>query len=504
MYRVTIRQGWNGAEQVIHSDTMNGPRLISAKITKDVSSIDSFVFTISPRSEHYGELIAFTTFVKVVNTKLNKVLFEGRVLPSSDSMESSGLMNKEVTCEGLLAFLHDSVQDYYALSNNDLVAFLQHMIDVHNGQVDGYKQIRLGQVTVTSPSDNVYKSIDDSQTTYDTIKDKLIGKYGGELRLRHEPDGLYLDYMPIIGSQGIQQIKLTSNLLSVKRALDPSKAYSVIKPLGATIESNTDDTTTSSDISKPRVTIQAVNNGGLFLYDQSMINRIGFVVHPEVWDDVKEPAILKSKAQAMLNCQKAVTEQFQVSAVDLSLLRDNPTTDSFDLGNYYQTINPLMGLNESLRLVGLSLDICEPLNSTLTIGDKALTQEDYDLALQHAANQVITLNARIESANSIIGTLTTQAKDLNQSIADQNKIIEILQQDINNADLTGFSSSLKDLKDSLKTLSDQVTGLNFVTPTEFTNYQTTQTKLITNLTTRLEVLEGGQPDGGVSGQPTDK
>ena len=211
MYRVTVRQGWDGEETTIHSENMSSVKLLSAKIAKDVDSIDSFAFNISPKSPQYNAFKYRTTFVKVTNTKLNKVLFEGRVLPTTDSMDSSGIFDKSVTCEGLTAFLHDSIQDYYALSNNDLRAFLSHMIDVHNRQVDSYKRVKLGQVTVTSPSDNVYKSIDDSKTTYDTIKEKLIDKYGGEIRLRHEPDGLYLDYMPEIATLSGQNIRLASN-----------------------------------------------------------------------------------------------------------------------------------------------------------------------------------------------------------------------------------------------------------------------------------------------------
>lgn len=428
MYRVTVRQGWDGQEVTIHSENMNSTKLLSAKITKDVDSIDSFEFSISPKSPYYNAFKYRTTFVKVTNTKLNKVLFEGQVLPTTDSMDSSGLFNKTVTCEGLTAFLHDSIQDYYALSNNDLKAFLGHMIDVHNRQVDSYKRIKLGQVTVTSPSDNVYKSIDDSKTTYDTIKEKLIDKYGGEIRLRHEPDGLYLDYMPEIATLSGQNIRLASNLLSLKRAVDPSEAYSVIKPLGARTES--ENKTGDSEISQPRLTIESVNNGSSVLSSQSMIQKIGYVVHAEVWDDVKVASILKSKGQAMLDSQRLIKEQFQVSAVDLSLLTDR-TVDSFECGNYHQTINPLMGIDERLRIVGQSLDLCEPLNSTLSIGDKLLGQVDYEALIKKQGEAIDVLKSRVAAQTAKIVTISNELGEIGsikEAQSTQDELIKELQE----------------------------------------------------------------------------
>ena len=456
MYRVTVRQGWDGQETTIHSENMNSVKLLSAKITKDVDSIDSFAFNISPKSTQYNAFKYRTTFVKVTNTKLNKVLFEGRVLPTTDSMDSSGIFNKTVTCEGLTAFLHDSIQDYYALSNNDLKAFLGHMIDVHNRQVDSYKRVKLGQVTVTSPSDNVYKSIDDSKTTYDTIKEKLIDKYGGEIRLRHEPDGLYLDYMPEIATLSGQNIRLASNLLSLKRAVDPSEAYSVIKPLGARTES--ENKTGDSEISQPRLTIESVNNGSSVLSSQSMIQKIGYAVHAEVWDDVKVASILKSKGQAMLDSQRLIKEQFQVSAVDLSLLTDR-TVDSFECGNYHQTINPLMGIDERLRIVGQSLDLCEPLNSTLSIGDKLLGQADYEALIKKQGEAIDEIKSRVAAQTAKIVTISNEMKTTNEALSSAQKELSSLKteydkliENIGDANFKAIMAKLTELENQTTTI----------------------------------------------------
>lgn len=497
MYRVTVRDGWDGAEHTIHSENLNDTKLLTAKITRDIDAIDSFQFSISPESPYYNEFHGMTTFVKVTIPKRNQVLFEGRVLPTTDSMATSGEFNKEITCEGLLAFLHDSTQDYYALANNDLKSFLQHMIDVHNRQVDSFKKIKLGQVTVTSPSDNVYKSIDDSKTTYETIKEKLITKYGGEIRLRHESDGLYLDYMPEIAVQSNQEIRLASNLLSIKRAIDPSAMYSIIKPLGARAETTMQAEDGESDISQPRLTIETVNAGSPFLISQKLVDQIGRVVHSEVWDDVKVAAILKSKGQAMLDSQRLIKEQFQVSAVDLSFLTGK-TVDAFEAGNYHRTISPLMGIDEHLRIVGQSLDLCNPLSSTLSIGDKLLSQEDYELSIKlknEVAIQEMKIKVALQSTKvtSLTQDLAETTTELNTLKTAYDKLIS----DIGNVDLATISQQLTalekqtaDMIEKFDEIADSVQTLD-----EFKKEQTalnaTQKTTNKDFEKRITALEGG-------------
>ncbi|MCP8847900.1 phage tail protein [Latilactobacillus curvatus] len=497
MYRVTVRDGWDGTEHTIHSENLNDTKLLTAKIMRDIDAIDSFQFSISPESPYYNDFKGMTTFVKVTIPKRNQVLFEGRVLPTTDSMATSGEFNKEITCEGLLAFLHDSTQDYYALANNDLKSFLQHMIDVHNRQVDAFKKIKLGQVTVTSPSDNVYKSIDDSKTTYETIKDKLITKYGGEIRLRHEPDGLYLDYMPEIAIQSNQEIRLASNLLSIKRSIDPSAMYSIIKPLGARAETTTQANEGDSEISQPRLTIETVNAGSPFLVSQKLVDQIGRVVHPEVWDDVKVTSILKSKGQAMLDSQRLIKEQFQVSAVDLSLLTDK-TIDTFEAGNYHRTINPLMGINERLRIVGQSLDLCNPLSSTLSIGDKLLSQEDYESAIKlknEVAIQEMKVKVALQSTKvtAITTELATTTENLTRLQTEYDKLIE----NIGDADFKAIIAKLTKLENQTTTIITTLgeIGQNVLDLEEFkTNQETLNTKQETaneDFEKRITALEGG-------------
>lgn len=90
MYRVTLRQDWNGDETTIQSPWDNETKLISPVVHKDIDNIETFTFTIYPNSAAYNELHYFTSFVRVVNMISGKTLFNGRVLYPNESMDKDG------------------------------------------------------------------------------------------------------------------------------------------------------------------------------------------------------------------------------------------------------------------------------------------------------------------------------------------------------------------------------------------------------------------------------
>lgn len=379
MYRVMYRLGWKGQNKILHSE-LGSPKLLEGKITKAVGSYDQFSCTIDPTQEAFSTITPLTSFITVVRTKPpQRVLFEGRVLDVQPTLGSDGTVNNTVTAEGLESFLHDSVQPWAEFHNTSPQDFLQTLISQHNSQVESYKQLKLGTVTVTNSTDNVYRFTDDTKDTYDNIKEKLIDRLGGELRLRHESNGLFLDYMPVIGVKSDQRIQLRKNLLSMSQKLDPTDVITVLKPLGAAEERTTDEGETQA-VSTPRLTISNVNGGSPFLRDQKLIDQFGIQVGVQTWDEVKTDSVLLTKGKEFLTNQKPVKQLVQITALDLSLA--GQSASDFWCGNYYDIINPLIGFAQTLRLSAQVIDIVEPKNSTLQAGDQVMSQEQYNVTLR--------------------------------------------------------------------------------------------------------------------------
>lgn len=406
-FRITIRNGWNGEDKVLNSDIFPNYRLVSAVLSKSTTTYDSFTFDIDPTHAMYTEIEPYTCFVKVTRPDKGLTLFEGRVLTYSDSMDSSGTVQKEAVCEGLEGFLHDSVQPWKEFHNTTPKDFLQALITEHNRQVESYKQITLGTVTVTNSTDNVYRFTDDTQDTWANIQDKLVSRLGGEMRIRNEGGKLFLDYEPEISSECPQRIELAHNMVSSSRTVDPSEIVTVLKPLGATQERQNNDG--STDVSSPHLTISSVNGGNDYLRDDQLISQFGIHVKTETWEDVTTPQDLLAKGRAFLNAQKAIKYQLQAGYIDLSFLEE--TIGMIECGSYVSIVNQLEGLYATERIVAMSLDLLDVANSTLTLSDNPIDLDTYRSQKR----------SETDAQKALINRLIMRQSKSNKEIADLSK-----------------------------------------------------------------------------------
>lgn len=450
-FLIAMRQGFDTKQEfLLNSDTISGRRLMSAVVAKSVDNYPSFTFSLDPSHREFANIRPFTSFVRVVRPDTGKFIFEGRVLTVNDQMDSSGAISKDVTCEGLEGFLHDSVPSFKEFHNTTPKDFLAWLVDQHNTQVENYKQLKLGTVTVTNSTDNVYRFVDETKDTYDNIKEKLIDRLGGEIRVRHANDELFLDYMPTIGETSNQDIVLTRNMVSLARTIDSQSVITVLKPLGATQEpadgSSGGDTT---DVSYPRLNISSVNNGSLYLKDQSLIDQFGVHVATQTWDNVTTTSALLSKGQDYLNSQAAINTQLQVGYVDLSLM----TPDKFmllDCGDTVRINNKLQGIDMIQRITGTSLDCLNVASSSITLGSNSMSGATYE---------AMTNKQWSTEGNQFLSKLRGYQKQLSDMSAATVDQINKLQADIDNADLAGIA----DLKNLVKELQDQINSDNYYT-----------------------------------------
>lgn len=449
-FRITIRNGWNGEEKVLNSDIFPNYRLVSAVLSKSTTTYDSFTFDIDPTHAMYTEIEPYTCFVKVTRPDKGLTLFEGRVLTYSDSMDSSGTVQKEAICEGLEGFLHDSVQPWKEFHNTTPKDFLQSLITEHNKQVESYKQITLGTVTVTNSTDNVYRYADDTKDTYDNIQDKLVSRLGGEMRIRNEGGKLFLDYEPEISSECPQRIELSHNMVSSSRNVDPTEIVTVLKPLGATQERQNSDG--STDVSSPHLTIASVNSGSDYLRDEALINQFGIHVKTETWEDVTTPQALLAKGRAFLNAQKAIKYQLQAGYIDLSFLEE--TIGMIECGTYVRIVNQLEGLYATERIVAMSLDLLDVANSTLTLSDNPIDLDTYRSQKR----------SETDAQKALINRLIMRQSKSNKEIADLSKQNQQLSDNYSklSSDYAKLSERVKQLENSGGNTPAWTSGSKFI------------------------------------------
>lgn len=392
MFIVTIT---NGAENtIIHSDGTD--RISGGKIAKAINAVDSFSFTIYPNNAGYDLLKPLTTSVKVYDESTDKDIFIGRVLKCPDSMDERGLICRKVTCEGRLGWLYDSVQPYVEYKMVGISTVLSSFLSKHNAQVGADKRIELGQVTVTASNNYTYTANWDK--TMNVIADKLIGKFGGEIQLRDKDGKVYLDYLENIGHGTDTTIELAVNLKTISREVDETAVITRLYPLGAKL---TD--------SEKRLTIGTVNGGKDYIEDSSLIAKYGVISGPQIWDDITLASNLLSKGKEYLKSVNRAKVQYQITALDLS--RIDRHIEQFELGCWYRVKNSLMGIDEDLRIVGISIDLDNPQASQLTFGDQFETLSGFMTAKTQSLQSAIdnsefrnrqVIDNKIENATKLI------------------------------------------------------------------------------------------------------
>lgn len=397
MFVVTITNGTENT--VIHSDGTD--RISGGKIAKSIDArmidrVDSFSFTIYPNNTGYDLLKPLTTAVRVYDESTDKDVFIGRVLKCPDSMNEQGLICKTVTCEGRLGWLYDSVQPYAEYKMVGIRTVLASFISKHNAQVGDDKHISVGQVTVTAENNYTYSV--NWVSTMDAISEQLVGKFGGEIQLRDQDGKVYIDYLEHIGHGTDTKIELAVNLKTISREVDETSVITRLYPLGA---KQTD--------SEKRLTIGSVNGGKDYIEDSALVAKYGVISGTQTWDDVTQASILKTKATAYLKSANKAKKQYKITAVDLSTIDMN--FERFELGCWYRVVNPLMGIDEDLRIIGITINLDNPEQSELTFGDKFETMTGFMTAKTKSLQTAIdnsefrnrqVIDSKIENATKLI------------------------------------------------------------------------------------------------------
>lgn len=448
MYQVTIKN--NDEEIIINalSTDIEAPRLLSGSIKHGINTIDNFTFNISFNNPGYNKLNALTTLVEVLNIKNNTLEFKGRVLIPINSMSSDGGIIKSVTCESELGYLMDSSTVYGEYHNISVRDFLKVIIDNHNSQVSEDKQFQVGIVTVIDNNDSLYRYLGYVKT-FDAIKDKLIDRLGGELRIRYEDGIRYLDYLSSIGELKNTEIRISKNLQSIEQEKDPTSIISRLLPLGCKIED-----------SEERLTIESVNNGIKYIDDIAAIEEFGVIVDSVTWDNVTDSSNLLRKGQEYLRENNRIKKKYKVTALDLSTI--GLDFDSFEVGNSYAVINPLMSINENLRVIEKTIDIYNPQSSSLSIGDKFEDIKTYQLGIVKANRNIQTISENLNTTISTVVTVSNEVNNTVEVVKNTNEILTNTNETL--SDLTGtvftINQSLQDNINKTLELANTITNIN--------------------------------------------
>lgn len=359
---------------------------------------------VPPLNPLYGEIHNRKSMVSVYRG--NTEIFYGEVR----TREKDRFKNQPVKATGALSFLADSIlpqQEWHDISPRDLLdAWLQ----LHNNQVEDRKKIHIGIVTIHDSNDSLYR-ITDRENTLEAIRDKLVDRLGGYLRLRHENEKLYLDWLTIqeYGKYCEQPIQFGENLMDYSETMTADDVITALIPLGAAIEQETDENASEFERLEKNVDITSVNDGKDYIYSKEAVENFGWVWRTEKWDDVSVPANLLKKATEFLTSNQYESLVISLTAVDLSLFGQD--YDSFDIGDRVLCNAIPYGMKKVLPVMEMKIPLQQPDQAQLTLGEnlqQSFTDQTSGTFTQIRQETTDAGRAQTEWMKSAIDNLTKQ------------------------------------------------------------------------------------------------
>lgn len=356
--------------------------LIDPKLELAENSAGSFSFGMYPEHPLYDEVTPTSVIriVQVLEDGSERWIWSGRMQSPAEDFH----LQRTIECEGVLAFLADSIQRPAEYHDISVIDFLSNLLEIHNSQVDDFKKIRLGAVTVTDPNDSLYRYTN-YEDTLSVIKSKLVDRLGGILRIRHESDGLYLDYLADYPRLSSQEIAFGENLMNLLKESSYGDVATVLIPLGARLEDE-EKSPDWPEALEQRITIASVNGGVDYLIDDAAAAESGKIVKVVEWDDVHVPAILKSKAQEYLDVAKYETKTITATAIDLSTAGFD--VDDFRFLDRIRICSAPHGVDLVFPLTSMTVYLLAPEKNVYTLGSGAKsytsTQSRSQIAMEEA------------------------------------------------------------------------------------------------------------------------
>lgn len=387
---------------------------IKGTIAQEAGAINKFTFDIYPDNPGFSLIQSRRTIVRALNTNTGREEFSGRVLLAQEIMDIKGEIRKAVTCESFLGYLHDSVQPFMEEALYSPEGFIDLVLSHHNAAVEPEKRIYRGKVDVqVADTGYIYKGLQ-YQTTYETLKTKLVDVYGGELEVEEIEGVLYLNWLQQIGVTRSTPIKLGHNMQQASREVSPLNIITRIRPLGAKLKKSVyqpDGSLVEEETGERLTLVGFVTADGVemtdpWVDDEEKQKDLGIVCGTLDFPDVTDQNNLYRKTLEYMTKGNMVDLAHTLTAYDLKEI--GADIDSINCCDSYPVENERIGLNEVLRITKKTIDISTPWKSQITIGQKKTTLSNIQAAeTEKIGMQVQQIMGTMQAVGNAVNVATS-------------------------------------------------------------------------------------------------
>ena len=326
--------------------------LQSASLDLELGKTGSFEFIIYPTHPNYDAVVPMA---KVTVSRNYETIYGGRVL----SIKYGFYNEKQVSCEGELAFLLDSIIEPHNFAGS-FYNYFNFILVEHNAQVEPEKQFVRGNVTFNDI--NPYPLEEkEYRTAFDLLNTWMVEPSGGYLSARYENGKKYLDFLSVHADAtnvSGQTIELGKNLLDISREFDGSQVFTAIIPLGAKIEGT-----------EERLNIKDINSGVPYVVNEAAAALYGKIYRTVIFDNITNALTLLTTASEYITENYIGETAIEITAADLSGI--DHTIDFFRVGQWVKVnVGHHFDYETKTFLIKkLSINLLSPSATKIAIGE---------------------------------------------------------------------------------------------------------------------------------------
>ena len=369
----------------------------SPELHESLNDAGYMQFTVPTHNPLYNSIKERVSMIQVL--KDNKEIFYGVVKEISVNMRRE----KKVYAVGMLSFLADSIQPQKKFQNITPLEFINEIVQRHNEQVETRKQFEVGIVTVKDANDNIYR-FTNYEDTLSALREKICESLSGYLRTRRNGEKNILDVVMLkdYGKTCAQKIEFGENLLDYAENITTDDIATAVIPRGKALEESEIEGLTSY------LTIESVNGGKDFVYNQAAVNHFGWIKKVVDWGDVTLPENLKKKAEEWLKDKQFASLTLELNAVDLSAL--DAGEQSFEVGDYVRAVAEPYGMDAWFPVQEKTTYLADVSKNKITLSNTS--KKTYT---QYQAKMTNELTKKIPSESSILQAAKDNASKLIQT-----------------------------------------------------------------------------------------
>lgn len=407
--------------------------LLNPVLETEVNSAGSLEFTMPQGHVFYDKVKMLTSDVEVYED--GTLIWFGRPVELKRNFQNE----RQVYCEGALAFFNDSVQELHEYRSISIHEFFRTVIGKHNEQVEKNRQFQIGTITV--PDRTVYRKLRYEQT-YDVLKRQCLSAEGGYFFVRKEEGVNYIDWLKEMPFSCSQPIEFGLNLLDVESSAGGTEFATCVLPLG-----EQDETTQAP------VTVESVN-GGKKIIESEAAKTYGKITKAVEFEGVTHPDTLYQDGVEYLESLQFDHVKIECEASELHFL--NHHYEAFRVGQMIRCISLPHLIDTTLPLTKITLHLDSAVKQ-VTLG----TTEEQTLTEIYADGGMHTSNgADLEEVSDDLDDLRDEyegTKDSFEQIQSEYRddwdSIGKMQED-----LAGLKDDFENYKDSSGTSSGENPG----------------------------------------------